>query len=815
MSCKECFNLDTCMEVHDSVDECDILFIQNSFKVESGVNGFRPEDIKQMKRQFHEVFRSHTVNYINLVNCYLDGGKNPVKKDIEACREFVEFLIDKCNPKYILPMGSQVFQVITGKKKFTNWVGRKIDINGINVIPIYHPDYAVKSKQRQREYNTQTQNAVRQILGGDRDPLDGKKYDLVVDHREICDMLDMLIDKENIVQAFDYETTNLIPAKGYPVCLSISWDEDKAVCLYWFDKQKFIDTGEYYVPPKIYRSVRRWMKSKVPKVAQNVKFENKWTIRHFDCEPNNVIGDTKQLAHLLDENSQRKLSDLAYQFTDMGGYDAPMQEFLDEGHEHWEADPEFMMPYSCGDSDCTRQIYMKQIKELCKDSALFWLHKNIVLPATYTLARAEEHGMALDEGKMAEVECELIEEIETIEKRIQDYPEVKKTLKYHNKDKTESKKLKKINLNSSPQVKTLLYRYCKLPVLNKSKKSKEPSTDADTLDLLKDMHPVVKDIVLLRSYAYQLSDLETIVNKMIDGTVFSDLIQDFVVSGRLSSRNPNLQNIKGGTEEEPSLVKICFVSRFEGGVITQSDYNQLELRLIGSEAREPKFKKAFQEGIDLHSMTGAEVNDIPLKEFIKHKSGKYKELRTDAKRVNFGCQYNITEHGLSKQLNCSEREAKEKIDKWWATYQMIKKWDKANQKEVSKTLQIRSTLGRIRHLPDAASSNRWAREAALRQASNFKIQNLGAEITMWAMVNVDLALRNCGLRSVVIGQVHDSVLVDTHPDEKEDVREILYDVMEVQANALFTFLWIPLKIDMEEGENWNDLRSVKLKRGGE
>jgi len=230
--------------------------------------------------------------------------------------------------------------------------------------------------------------------------------------------------------------------------------------------------------------------------------------------------------------------------------------------------------------------------------------------------------------------------------------------------------------------------------------------------------------------------------------------------------------------------------------------------LMGSEAREPLFKKAFTEGIDLHSMTGSECFDIPLDEFLKHKSGKYKAKRTDAKRVNFGCQYNITEHGLSKQLNCTEKHAKEMIDKWWSTYKNIKRWDDRNQKEVTKNLQIRSTLGRIRHLPEAVSGNRWAREAALRQASNFKIQNLGAEITMWAMVNVDRELRKRGLRSVVIGQVHDSVLVDTHPAEKKEVIDVMRTVMVDRANALFSFLWIPLKIDIEMGQNWNVLKGV-------
>lgn len=810
VNCRNCENKHTCIDIYKSVGPCDVLFVQDCFKTRTGVNGFLPENVRILKKQFKFSSNSYSVNYINLVNRFLGPGKHPIKKDILECIEFVESIIDKCKPKFIIPMGSVVFYALTGKSGFKSWVGRKININEINVIPIYHPDYAAKSKQRQREYNAQIQNAAKQIYDDDSEVYKGK-YKLITDHNDIIACLKYLSYQIDKAQAFDYETTHLIPAKGYPICLSIAYEIGKSVCLYWFDKEEFIKTRKFNIPENIKCAIKKWMLSDVKKIAQNAKFEIKWTKRHFGCEPANIVWDTKQAAHLLDENSQRKLSDLAYQYTDMGGYDIPMQEFLDKGHEHWEADPEFMLPYSAGDSDCTLQIYFKQKEQLESDTGLRWLFNNITLPAVTTLARIEERGIKIDENKIAEVEINLDKKIIEIKNKIKNYSEVKKTLEHFNKDKKPNKKLTEINLNSSIQVQYLLYKACKLPVLKRSKKSNEPSTDIDTIQQLKKEHPLVEDIMNLRSFAYQLTDLETIRIKMVDGVVFSDLIQDFVVSGRLSSRNPNLQNIKGGTDEEPSLIKTCFISRFINGVLTQADYNQLELRLIGSESREPKFKEAFENDIDLHSVTGSDQFDIPLEEFLKHKSGKYKDLRTEAKRINFGCQYNITEFGLSKKLGCTEDEARAKLNKWWSSYFNIKIWDKKNQKQVTRDLLTRSTIGRIRHLPEVVSLNKWARESALRQTSNFKIQSLGADITMWALVTVDKILTERKLQSFVIMQVHDSIVVDTHPDEKQEVRKILHDVMVEKANALFSFLWIPVKIDIEEGSNWNDTHKIDLK----
>jgi len=216
----------------------------------------------------------------------------------------------------------------------------------------------------------------------------------------------------------------------------------------------------------------------------------------------------------------------------------------------------------------------------------------------------------------------------------------------------------------------LLFKACKLPVITKSKKTKQPSTSKEVLEQLKDKHKLVSDIVEVRQLEHQLVEIAEIEAKRSrEDTIFSDLIQHYVVTGRLSSRNPNLQNF--GTT---SMVKQCFTSRFTNGLLVQADFDQLELRLICSETRDDNYLKAFNEGLDPHTFTASQIFNKPMDKITKIERNK-------AKRVNFGVVYGITEHGLSEQLNVSEEEALSLLRAYWQKYVGVRKWMNRNKAE--------------------------------------------------------------------------------------------------------------------------------------
>jgi DNA polymerase-1 len=739
-----------------------------------------------------------SVGYLNLVN--KRGQNKPNKSDIDECQNFVKSVIKKRKPKFIIGLGSTVFSTITNRGNFKTWVGKvfeiKIDNERYFYIPVYHPEYASKSKERTREYNTQLDVINKQVKKGGKFDWN-VDYELIINENRMIRVLDEL-SKDYSPQSFDYETTGLEPSEGYPVCLSISNAEGRAFVFYWFDKDYYNKTGKVHISNELTNSLQRWMFSDIPKIAQNAKFEIKWTLQHFGIEPNNIINDTKQTQHLINENGVNKLSDMAYKYTDMGGYDNSMIEFLERGNKHHEAKAKDMLWYSGGDSDVTLRISNAQQQYI--DKKLNWLNKNIIIPAVYTLARMENRGMYVDWTKVETVKSRLNSLIYTTLDEINKNTHVKNVLK-----KTKNKD-GRINLNSPKQVKMLLYDEMKLPVI-KETKSGQPSTDQEVIEKLSDKNEIIHKISLYRSWTYQLGDIETIEKKRRnDNTVYSDLIQDYVITGRLSSRNPNLQNMKGGD----SLVKSIFVSRFNSGLLLQADYSQLELRLVGSESKDPKLIQAFKDGLDLHSYTASNIFDYPYREFVNKKSEPgYKEKRTAAKRINFGTVYGITEHGLSQQIGVSVPEAKEILRKYWSVYTGIKEWMDSNVTFAKKNGYVRNKFGRIRHLSDINSDRWWVRESNERQASNFKIQSLGADINMWAMNNVDRELINRNMRSMVIGQIHDSVICDCHPDEFEDVIEICKYAMQDYMNTKLTFLNIPLKVDLEVGESWKDMKEIQ------
>lgn len=763
----------------------DVLFVQDSLRSISSPIGFSVDTLNALKNTVRKITGcGKTVGYANLVQKQMPKGKKPCKKDIAGCEKYFTHLLKRREPEFVIPLGSTVTKYLTGKSRFKEWAGRKLTVGEYKVIPIYHPENSKTSKQRQREYETYLANIVHQV---DESRIVTKTdYKLIMDPEKIADTLYWLAGKNDVLQSFDYETTGIDPHDNLPVCLSISYTPHQAFCLYFFDIDEYRSKRtNSKLTDDIKSAIKYWLQSSVPKIAQNAKFESKWSVVHFGSEPNNIVLDTKQINHLINEDVSSRLTDLAYQYTDMGGYDTKMQEWLDEGHEHWEAEPNFMLPYSAGDSDCTRQIAVKQLKEM---DDIKWLYNNIVHPAMVCLSRVELRGMKVDYERVYQVKTLLEKSIKKIQNAIANEKEVIRTLNHFKK---KNKKLEAINLNSTPQMQWLLYTELKLPMYNQSKKTGLPSTDAGTLELLKDKHHIVKKIVQLRSYTYQLTDLQQLIDKRRkhDDTIYSDLVQDYVVTGRLASRNPNLQNIKGSTDEEPSYVKECFISRYKKGLLLQADYKQLELRLMGSESREPLFIKAFEEEADLHQLTADDLN----------------VSRTFAKRINFGSAYGITEHGLCKQLGVTVKEAKIMLENYWNVYTSLKQWMKKNQHECYNQLYVNNRFGRIRHLSDIISNKWWLRESAERQSSNFKIQSLGADINMWVMVQIDKYLMESGMKSMVVGQIHDSVLVDVHPSEIDKVKDTMYKIMEDKTWDLFTFLTIPLKIDIETGDRWSNL----------
>ena len=344
------------------------------------------------------------------------------------------------------------------------------------------------------------------------------------------------------------------------------------------------------------------------------------------------------------------------------------------------------------------------------------------------------------------------------------------------------------NINSSKQLATILFEKLGLNV----KQNKKMSTAIEILEQIYDMHPIVPLIIRYR----KIQKLSTTYLEAFKGiydpktaiihTMFN---QTLTATGRLSSSEPNLQNIPVRDEEGKFLRKM-FVSSFEGGKLISADYSQIELRLLAHFSQDPTLLLAYNENKDIHTQTASEVFDVPFDMVTS-------QMRRDAKAVNFGIVYGISDYGLAQNINCSRKQAKEYIDKYFERYSKVKEYMNSNVQFVKDFGYITTLYGRRRIVRDIYSSSYMARMFAERVAMNMPLQGTASDIIKIAMNNVYKALKEGGYKSKLILQVHDELIIDAPNEEVEKVKSLLKDCMENAAQ-----LSVPLIVDVESGDNW-------------
>ena len=340
------------------------------------------------------------------------------------------------------------------------------------------------------------------------------------------------------------------------------------------------------------------------------------------------------------------------------------------------------------------------------------------------------------------------------------------------------------NVNSPKQLQELLFDILKLQYKGKK------GTSVDVLEALQDQHPIVEKIIRYRKVAKIVSTyLEGLLPYIRKGKIHTTFIQTATATGRLSSREPNLQNIPVRTEEGRELRKL-FASSFEDGVIVSADYSQIELRLLAHFSKDENLVTAFNENKDIHATTASRVFGVDL-------SAVDSSMRRMAKAVNFGIIYGISEFGLAKNVGMTSKEAREFIAKYFTLYPMVKQYMDKNIEDAKLNGYASTLLGRIRYIPELNSSTYPVRLFGERVAMNMPLQGTASDIIKMAMINVQNAIKSQGLKSKLILQIHDELIVDTAKDEVEKVCKILKQEME---NV--TKLAVHLTVDVNYGKSW-------------
>jgi DNA polymerase-1 len=434
--------------------------------------------------------------------------------------------------------------------------------------------------------------------------------------------------------------------------------------------------------------------------------------------------------------------------------------------------PEEVYEYACEDADVTLKLKTILEKELHKEG-LFNLFHDVEMPLVNVLARMERNGARIDTATLSDTSLLLSQRLHDIELEIKQLAGVD------------------FNISSPRQVGEVLFERLKISSKAKKTKTGQYTTSEDVLQSLRSKHPIVEKILDYRGLKKLLSTYIDALPQLINprtGYIHTSYNQAVTTTGRLSSSNPNLQNIPI-RDENGKEVRKAFIPD-DGCEFFSADYSQIELRIMAHLSGDENMIEAFRQGHDIHAATAAKIYKLPIEEVTS-------DQRRKAKTANFGIIYGITVFGLAERMDVSRAEAKELIDEYFATYPNVKAYmdhsiAMAREKGYTETL-----FGRRCHLPDINSHNATVRGYAERNAINAPIQGSAADIIKVAMARIDKRMQAEGLRSKMILQVHDELNFSVLPAEKERLRTIVVEEMQSAYQ-----MQVPLLADCGWGANW-------------
>ncbi|WP_295179618.1 DNA polymerase I [uncultured Christiangramia sp.] len=566
---------------------------------------------------------------------------------------------------------------------------------------------------------------------------------------------------------FDTETTGLNPLDAELVGIAFSWEAGKG----------------YYLPfPKereksqeLIEKIRPFFENEsIEKIGQNLKYDIK-VLDKYNIEVKSPIFDTMIAHYLINPDMRHNMDVLAETYlnytpqaiTELIGKKGKNQKSMRD------VDLKSQTEYGVEDADITLQLKTLFEKEL-EDANTKKLFNEIEIPLVEVLADMELEGIKLDENYLQSLSEALTNDIKDLEAKI--YEEAGEEF-----------------LISSPkQLGIILFEKLELSKKPKKTKTGQYSTSEDVLSVLAEENPIVQHVLDYRGLVkLQNTYVDALPNQVekTTGRVHTEYMQTIAATGRLSSNNPNLQNIPIRTERGRQVRK-AFVPRDENFVLLAADYSQIELRIIAALSDEENMIKAFKEGEDIHASTAAKVFNVPLEEVTR-------EQRSNAKTVNFGIIYGVSAFGLSNQTSLSRSEAKDLIDTYYKTYPKLSSYI-ADQVEFARQNGYVSTvLGRRRYLKDINSRNQVVRGAAERNAVNAPIQGSAADIIKLAMINIHKKLKAGNYKTRMLLQVHDELVFDAHKEELEEMKTMIRKEME---NAYK--LQVPLDVEIGIGQNW-------------
>lgn len=775
--------------------------------------------------------------------------REPSKEEIDSCADYLDKEIAAVQPNVIVPMGTIAAKRILGKVvtiKGTRGVEMWSDKYQCKVIPVYHPILL----QRNPEHEGFTVEDFRRIKKSaeykELTPKNFGKY-IVIETRK---QFDDAVARLNSVSAFAYdiETTGLKFMTDKVLCIAFTWQAHTGITIpiiryvgkpkteiiksqrkirkkingQWVEagfkevtkeKQIIEDTYEPYWGEDqnaIISKLRDVFANSALKIAHNGKFDNKFLLKDLNIHVDNFGFDTMLAHHLLNENAEgmHDLKECAWNYTDMGGYEEALEQWFEANHSgtkksrnYAHLPPELLYPYNAMDTDVTFQLY-ELFKPRIDQERLSELMSRWVMPLSETLTQAEVVGTLIDVALLEKYRSILEKEIKRREDLL-----ISKVGKY--------------DFNSNDQLSELFYEKLKLPILSTTAKG-FPSCDEATLIELAKKHEIPQLVLNYREVNNMMSKYIVGLKNRLDteNALHTEFLIHGTVTGRLSSKNPNLQNIprdplyilddegedtwvdKDTKETKKGwIIKIknLFIPRGES-VWIEADYGQAEFRHWANYSQDKDMIRDIiaadnGTGPDIHKKTASEAWKIPLDQVDKSK-------RDAAKRIVFGIMYGRQAESIAEQLGIEVSEAQRIIDLFLSKYPVAARWLKEVVAGVRIYGQVRDIFGRIRRLPGINSRIEYVREENERLAMNSPIQAAASDMNCNAANRIRLAFKDQEINGRILILVHDAIYVEVHKDDFDKGIQIMRDAMERPIAGVT----VPMRAEFKTGDRWGNVQ---------
>lgn len=793
--------------------------------------------------------------FTNAVRCWSgEHNPTPTPAHIKACNPYLKEEIKKTKPRVIVMLGAVALKAVTGRTGITKLRGTIWEENGIYYVPTFHPAFLLRNRNDDRILSSFCQDLERakNVVSEGIKPRFEPERIIAESYDEGMDMIKHFEEVEESID-HDYETHgNKKTRKGFGPdpfakdarCIQVSFacsaDWGVSIPLMKSDAPFCMEKGEKLIR-RISLMNKRRNRRGLRFGAYNAVFDIMFPyIAHGVILPK-LDFDPYLAHHLIDEELKMpSLKQLAWYYTDMGGYENELTEYC---AKHQEADVsrggsfdaipyKLLGKYNVDDSVVTRMLREK-FTPILEEEGLMQLLQEITLPASYPVMAFQTNGVRIDVDFAKRLLADYAYRIEELKTRARKLPDVKKYERIRvkrEKKKWERQLQEKIqagkrvmkttlpefifeyNLGSRDQNRELLFDVVKLKPVEKTKRGK-PSVNKDVLEVLRDEHPIIP---LMEECATLVKFKGTYIEPFSKISSDSEFIflpfYDLTgtATGRCSSDFQQLP--RGSTNKD---IRKLIISRFGNrGRILNIDFSQLEVRLFAIASKDKMLREIFSRGADAHTMTAcwtydyAPIGSYDLTKWEKMPKDKRKKIRDEIKSVvTFGVMYGRSAKALAADMGWTEARAQEFIDDYFGVFSGVREYIDYVRDFLMEYGWIKNMFGRKRRLPDAMSDNEHVRERALRQGVNFPIQSTGHDILLWCQYGIWKKLRKYKLKSLMCGEMHDSIVIDIFPSEAKVVAEIAKGTME---KLPWDWIDTPMIADAGIGPNLLELEDFQV-----